>query len=104
MTCAGSSIVAGDAVTAHLPIFLASGRRYGFAAAVMFPLLLYRERGLPRLERHDVGVLVALALTGILGFNLFLLYGLRYTTAGQSGIVTGMTPAVVALAAMLALR
>jgi drug/metabolite transporter (DMT)-like permease len=35
---------------------------------------------------------------------MFLLNGLNYTTAGEAGILTGATPAITAILAMLILR
>jgi drug/metabolite transporter (DMT)-like permease len=44
------------------------------------------------------------ALCGIVLFRLFLLSGLTFTTAQEAGILTGATPAITALLAMVLLK
>jgi drug/metabolite transporter (DMT)-like permease len=60
--------------------------------------------GVPWLGRRDVGVVFLQALTGVFGFSVFWLYGLRQTTAGEAGIVAAATPAGIALASFALLR
>jgi drug/metabolite transporter (DMT)-like permease len=104
MAIVGSSVVVGKLVVAKVPIFLIGGLRFGLALLILVPLVLIRERGLPALSRSDAGVLLAQAFTGIFAFNVLLLYGLTFTTAAESGIVTSTTPAVAAALAVLLLR
>jgi drug/metabolite transporter (DMT)-like permease len=104
MAIVGSSVVVGKLVVAKVPIFLIGGLRFGLASLILVPLVLIRERGLPALSRSDGGVLLAQAFTGIFAFNVLLLYGLTFTTAAESGIVTSTTPAVAAALAVLLLR
>jgi drug/metabolite transporter (DMT)-like permease len=104
MAIVGSSVVVGKLIVAKVPIFLIGGLRFGLASLILVPLVLIRERGLPALSRSDGGVLLAQAFTGIFAFNVLLLYGLTFTTAAESGIVTSTTPAVAAALAVLLLR
>lgn len=103
MALVGSSVVAGKIITRELPVFLASGLRFGLAAPVLLVLLLVKERRLPDLDRRDYLVLFLQALTGVFLFSIFLLYGLRYATASESGIITSTTPGVTALLAAVIL-
>lgn len=103
MAIVGSSVVVGKLVVATVPIFLIGGLRFGLASLILVPLALLRERGLPALGRRDAGVLLAQAFTGIFAFNVLLLYGLTFTSAAESGIVTSTTPAVAAALAVLLL-
>jgi drug/metabolite transporter (DMT)-like permease len=104
MAIVGSSVVVGKLVVATVPVFVIGGLRFGLAALILIPLVLRRERGLPALTRGDVGVLLAQAFTGIFAFNVLLLYGLTFTSAAESGIVTSTTPAVTAALAVLLLH
>lgn len=103
MAFVGSSVIAGDVVTGTFPLPLALTLRFGLATAILAPILLVRE-GIPAVGRMDAATVGVQTLLGVVGFNLFLLFGLRYTTAGESGIVLGTTPAVIALIAVLVLR
>jgi drug/metabolite transporter (DMT)-like permease len=104
MALVGSAVVAGKLVVADFPVFLASELRYLIGATVLVPLVLLREGGLPRPGRRDGLALVLQALTGVFLFNVLLLYGLHYTTATASGIITSATPAVVLLISAIGLR
>lgn len=104
MIIVGSSVAVGKYVVAQVPVFLASALRYGIAAAVLVPLLLAHE-GVPRdLGRRDALILVIQAACGTFLFSVFLLYGLKLTTAAEGGIVSGVMPAVVALFSWLLLK
>ncbi|WP_437564266.1 DMT family transporter [Sorangium sp. So ce542] len=103
MALVGSSVVAGKIITREFPVFLASGLRFGLAMPLLILLLLAREKRLPALVWRDYRVLFLQALTGVFLFSLFLLYGLRYTTSSESGIITSTTPGVTALLAALIL-
>lgn len=103
MVFVGSSFIAGRIVTERFPLALAVTLRFGLAALLLLPLLA-RGAGRPKLTRRDGATLGLQALTGVIGFNLFLLLGLRYTTASESGIIVGTTPAVIGLFAFLLLR
>jgi drug/metabolite transporter (DMT)-like permease len=97
MALAGSSVVVAKIVVASFPVFLANELRFLVASAVLVPLTVIRNGGLPRVSRRDAAVLVAQAVTGVFLFNVCLLYGVELTTAAAAGIVTSTTPVVVAV-------
>lgn len=100
MTIVGSSVVAGKLLVAGFPVFLASEFRFLIALALMVPLFLWKEKKLS-LTRRDVLFLFLQAFTGIFLFNIFMLYGLQWTTAADSGIITSMIPAVIGIVSFL---
>lgn len=103
MFIVGSSVVAAKIITRSLPVFLAGGLRFAIALLILIPLLIKAE-GLPAVTPKEAGILFLQALTGIFGFSLFLLYGLKFTTAAASGIVTSTTPAVLGIISFLFLK
>ena len=103
MVIVGSSIVAGKIVISSFPVFLASGLRFALASALLVPFLYYREKGFPPLARQDLCILFLQSFAGAFLFNVFLLYGLRFTTATESGIITATTPAVIGVLSHLLL-
>jgi len=103
MAIVGSSIAVGKVAVARLPVFLLSGLRFAVASVILVTLVALLERPLPRVTRRDLGVLALQSFAGIFAFNVLLLYGLRYTSAAEGGIVTSTTPAVAAALTVIVL-
>lgn len=101
MVLVGSSVVAGKIMVAELPVFLASALRFLLALAILVPLLLLREGGLPRISRRSWLTLGAQSLCGSFLFTVFLLHGLTLTGPASAGIVTATTPACIGIIAWL---
>ncbi|SDZ18912.1 Permease of the drug/metabolite transporter (DMT) superfamily [Evansella caseinilytica] len=102
MSIAGSSVVAGKLLVASFPVFMAAELRFLLAALILTPLLLKLE-GFPSLNKREVVILLLQALSGVFLFSIFMLYGLKYTTAVEGGIITSSLPAVVAVLACFTL-
>lgn len=101
MTLVGSSVVSGKLMVESFPVFVASAIRFIVATFLLAGLLVWRERGFPRLSLRDHGILALQALTGVALFNALLRKGLTMTTAVASGIITSTTPAFIALISLL---
>lgn len=101
MIFVGSSVVVGKLIISQFPVFLASGLRFLIASIIFLPIPM-RVRF--KLMRKEVITLFLQSLLGIFGFNVLLLYGLKFTTASISGIITSSTPVVIALIAFLILK
>ena len=100
----GSSLVVGKIIATSFPVFLASGLRLAIASAVLLPLLIKHENGIPRLSKKDWTILFLQAFTGVFLFSIALLYGLRLTSATESGVITSTVPAIIALLSYLILK
>jgi len=93
MTLVGSSVAASSLVTRY-PILGGQAARYGLGAAVLAVL----ARGkLPRPRRSQVPRLLALAGTGLAGFNVLLIAALRTSDPGSVGVIIGCLPVVMAV-------
>ncbi len=103
MVIVGSSVVAGKLLVESFPVFLASELRFLIAALILVPLLIKLE-GIPTLNKKEVCILFLQALSGVFLFSIFMLYGLKYTTAMEGGIITSTLPAVVAIIAFFILK
>jgi len=104
MAIVGSSVVCGKVLTNAFPVFLASGLRFALAAALMLPLILLEQKGLPRFGRKDWGLMILMAFCGQFVFTCLLLYGLRFTGGLDAGVITATTPAAMTLVALVLLR
>ena len=79
-----SRAVAGSAIFALVILF--SGQRDIFSGVKSWPLL------------------IVMSLTGVLGFQIFLYLGLRYTTVINAGLMNALTPLATALLSAIFLR
>jgi drug/metabolite transporter (DMT)-like permease len=93
----GSLVAASDAVESY-PLAEAQFLRYLLAAAILFALARGR---LPRLIRSEAIGLAALAATGLVLFNVFVIEGVRETDPATVGVIVGCVPVVLAVAAPL---
>lgn len=96
MAIVGSSVVVGKLLIASFPVFLGAGLRFAIASVILMPVLLVNEKEIPSLSRIDWLFLFLQTLTGVFLFSVFLLYGLKFTTAAESGIITSTTPGCLA--------
>jgi drug/metabolite transporter (DMT)-like permease len=104
MAIVGSSIVIGKLMVQSIPVFLASGIRFGLASIILIILLYVFEKGIPQLQRKDIFVLFLQSFFGVFLFSICLLYGVQYTTASESGIITSITPMVIGVLAIVLLK
>jgi drug/metabolite transporter (DMT)-like permease len=99
----GSSVAASSLIAGYSPL-ASQAVRYVLAASVMGLVLWRRQPPVPRLGAGDLGRMLALALTGLVGFNLCLLAALRLDDAATVGVVVGCMPVALALLAPLIQR
>ncbi|MGM1022404.1 MAG: DMT family transporter [Bacillota bacterium] len=100
----GSSVVAGKLVVMRLPIFLSQSASLAVALLFLVPIVLIRHKYSLRISKRDALILLIQALVGMFLFRVLMLYGLTYASASESGILTSLTPAIVALLSYVLLR
>jgi drug/metabolite transporter (DMT)-like permease len=93
----GSLVAAADLVEGYP---LAAGQALRYAAAGLVLLAVARGR-LPRLDRREAVAMVALAATGLVLFNVFVIEGVRETDPATVGVIVGCVPVVLAFAGPL---
>jgi drug/metabolite transporter (DMT)-like permease len=103
MLLVGSAVVVGKFITQAFPLFLASTLRFALAAGVLTPYVLIWGGGFKRISRGDWLLLTCMSFCGQVVFTLFLLWGLRMTSALDAGLITSTTPAAMAIMALLIL-
>jgi drug/metabolite transporter (DMT)-like permease len=89
----GSGFVAQRVAAAHLSPWMYNGTRFLLGALVVLPLVAKRLRRLTRTEWWG-GALAGLLLFGAAFFQQT---GLRFTTAGKAGFITGLYVVIVPL-------
>ena len=103
-TLAGTSVIAARLVSERLGPFLLTAVSLLVALVVLLPFCAGRLKELGRLPLKRWLALVLQALFGIFLFRLFLVVGLNGTSAGEAGILTGASPALTALLAVMLLK
>lgn len=103
MSLAGSSVVVGKMLVATVPVFVAAFGSLLVAFLCMIPLMHGRLGELRLLTAREWMYLFLQGLCGIVLFRVFTLYGLHMTGAAQAGIITGATPAVLAVLSLVLL-
>lgn len=104
----GSGTPISKIITDAFPVYLASAARMGLAALALMPFVLIARRtsgtdGLG-IDRRDLVTIGAIALVGMFGFSLFMLFGMKEISGAIGGIVMATTPAVTAAGSVLFLR
>ncbi|OLT13674.1 hypothetical protein BJF79_20015 [Actinomadura sp. CNU-125] len=96
MLLVGTS-TAVSATIADYPVFTGQALRYGLAAAILLAVVRHRRLPRVRLTPRDILLLIALAATGLAGFNVFLVEATRHAGPAMIGTVVGAVPLVLAL-------
>ena len=93
----GSLVAASDSVESY-PLAEGQFLRYALAAAA---LLAIAHGRLPRLGAREAVGLAALAASGLVLFNVFVIEGVRETDPATVGVIVGCVPVVLAVAGPL---
>lgn len=101
MAVFGSATPISKIVTEAFPVFLAAGLRMATALVVLVPLVQVRGLDLRGLGRRDWLVVGLIALFGMFGFTVAMLYGMKLVSGVAGSIVMSTTPAITALGAFL---
>ncbi|WP_406312162.1 DMT family transporter [Streptosporangium sp. NBC_01639] len=96
MLLVGTS-TAVSATIADYPVFAGQALRYALAAAILLAVVRHQRLPRVRLTPRDILLLIALAATGLAGFNLFLVEATRHAGPAMIGTVIGAVPLVLAL-------
>ena len=92
------SMVAASSLIVDYPALAGQAGRYALGAAVLAAVVqLTGRRRLPRLSPRELGLVVALAASGLVGFNLCVLAAVDRADPAVVGLVIGCTPVVLAL-------
>jgi drug/metabolite transporter (DMT)-like permease len=100
---AGNYVVGEAAVATIDPVSLVF-LRWLFAAVPLIVIAQLVERPAWKQALHAWPWLLALSLTGVIGYTLLLYGALQYTSAFNASLINAFNPALIALAAAIFLR
>jgi drug/metabolite transporter (DMT)-like permease len=97
----GGTFVAGRLLAGVVPPFPAAFLRFVMASGLLLVLLRHYEGRFPPLDRRQLGSVVLLGLTGVLGYNVAFFTGLQTVTASRAGLIIALNPVGIALLSAL---
>jgi drug/metabolite transporter (DMT)-like permease len=95
MALVGSYVALSKPLLAVFPVLLLAWLRFGLGAVAMAGWVR-KPPGEPPLNRRTKGLLFLESLLGNVLFSVFMLYGMKLTSAVSAGIILALIPAVVA--------
>ncbi|WBQ03537.1 DMT family transporter [Kribbella sp. CA-293567] len=98
------SLAAVSGLVNDYPFYGGQAARYVVSAALLFAVAAARRIPLIRPTGRETLLLVALAATGLVLFNLFVIEGTRHANPAVVGTIVGTVPIVLALAGPLMRR
>ena len=104
MVLVGVSVPVGKVLVAIFPVFILSLVRFIAASSCSVPLAAVQVGLRFRLDPRGWLILAAQCVTGTFLFNIFLMYGVKYTDALSAGVILSTMPAVAGVLAALLLR
>ncbi|MGB5984444.1 MAG: DMT family transporter [Desulfobacterales bacterium] len=100
----GGTFVAGRVVAAEADPYAASFLRYLIASAVLLAITARYHRGLPGLSGRQWRIVLLLAASGVVAYNVCFFSGLKFISAGRASLIIATNPMFIALMAHLIFR
>jgi drug/metabolite transporter (DMT)-like permease len=105
MIAFGGTWPAGKVAAEHVPPAVIAVLRFTAAALLLWLWARFSGRPVPRPKREDAILVLTLGFTVVFAYNLFFLYGVRHSPAGDGSVlVPGLIPIATALLAWLLRR
>ena len=104
MVLFGSATPVARIVTAAMPVFVAGSLRAVIGALLLLPVIIRRRKALAAIDRRSWWLIVFISAFGMVGFTVFMLYGMQMVSGIEGSVVMSTTPAVTALASVLVLK
>ena len=97
----GANFVLGGFVLLDTPPLWAAATRFLLGASLMFVIAgVNREDLITPLRKH-IGTYIMLGVVGIVAFNLFFFYALRYTSANNGALIMASNPLITVFLAAI---
>jgi len=98
------TLAAVSSVINHYPLYGGQAVRYAMAAVILFAVARAKGLGLVRLTLRETLLLLSLAATGLVLFNVCVIQATRHASPTLVGTTVGTVPVVLALVAPLLAR
>jgi drug/metabolite transporter (DMT)-like permease len=98
------TLAAISSVINHYPLYGGQALRYALAACILFAVARAKGLGLVRLTPREALLLLALAATGLVLFNVCVIQATRHASPTLVGTIVSVVPVILALAGPLLAR
>ena len=98
------TLAAISSVISHYPLYGGQAIRYALATIILVAVARAKHLGLVRLTLRETLLLLALAATGLVLFNICVIQATRHASPALVGTIVGAVPVVLALAGPLLVR
>jgi drug/metabolite transporter (DMT)-like permease len=98
------TLAAISSVINDYPLYGGQALRYALAALILFAIARAKGLGLVRLTLREALLLLALAATGLVLFNMCVIQATRHASPTLVGTIVGVVPVVLALVGPLLVR
>jgi drug/metabolite transporter (DMT)-like permease len=98
------TLAAGSSVINHYPLYGGQVLRYALSATILLAVARARGLGLVRLTPRQALLLLSLAATGLVLFNVCVIQATRHASPTLVGTTVGAVPVVLALVGPLLVR
>ena len=100
----GGTFIAGRVAAQEVGPLTGAAGRFAFASLVLLGVLRVRAGGWPKLNRREAMLVIAIALTGVVGYNTAFFLGLRQIEASRAALIIALNPVFITLASALVFR
>lgn len=96
-TLAGSSIVMCKVLTSNIPPYSIAFLSLVISMVILLPFQLKYRYEIKKITKREFILMILQALTGIVLTRVLTLYGLKYISAINTGLINSTTPAIMTL-------
>ena len=97
----GGTFIAGRIIAANLPPFTSALLRFLLASFFLVLFVFKKYSKLPRIDFSQFLLIVAIGLTGIVGYNFFFFSGLKFITASRASMIISLNPSAITILSIL---
>ncbi len=100
----GSTFISGRILSANLPTFTSAFLRFLLASLFLSLIVIKIFGRIPTLTPQEIYLVIFLALTGVVGYNLFFFSGLKFVTASRASMIIALNPSFITLLSVLVFK
>ena len=100
----GGTFIAGRIAAQEIGPLTAAAGRFAIASLLLMVILRVRAGGWPRLTRREALLILGIALTGVVGYNITFFLGLRLVAASRASLIIALNPVFITLASAVVFR
>ena len=93
----GATFNAAKVALRSLTPLTIAATRFAIAGGLMAAVVVVREKNILATVRRNIGIFTFMALVGVVGFNAFFFFGMRYTSPTNAALIMATNPLITAL-------